>query len=36
MGWSYDQLMDLPEGLYPELVAWLNESAAASAKGESD
>jgi hypothetical protein len=36
MGWSYDQLESLREDLYPELVAWLNESAAASAKGESD
>lgn len=30
MRWSYQDLMDLPEDLFPELVEWLNETHAST------
>jgi hypothetical protein len=32
MGWTYDELLDLPVDVYSELVAALNEEAARSRK----
>jgi hypothetical protein len=32
MGWTYDELLDLPVDIYSELVATLNEEAARSRK----